>query len=145
MRNLKVLAITSVLTLFIAFNTNAQELSVAESSSVNIKELPEYVIITSENTKLLGGINITIDYKKSKYKPQLEELEDLLQARKKLSIRNQTDLLNAMSKLGFDYLDAYNANAGTLGAGGGDDVEIFGSESKFRVNIVFRKKEKFRN
>ena len=49
-----------------------------------------------------------------------------------------------MSKLGFDYIDAYNANAGTIGAGGGNDVEIFGSESKYRINMVFRNKEKHR-
>ncbi|MCF6308300.1 MAG: hypothetical protein L3J09_10110 [Flavobacteriaceae bacterium] len=124
---------------------NAQELKVESSSSVNIEQLPEYVVITSENTKLLGGINITIDYKKSDYADVLEELEILLQNRKKLRIRNQTDLLNTMSKLGFEYIDAFNASAGTLGAGGGDDVIISGSSSKFRINIVFRKKEKFIN
>ncbi len=132
----------------LVFSTNseifAQELSVINKSTVKIEELPEYVIITSENTKLIGGINIMIDYKKSSYKDVLEELEDLLQAGKKLKIRNQTDLLNAMSKLGYDYTDAYNANAGTIGAGGGNDVEIFGSESKYRINMVFRKKARHR-
>ena len=43
----------------------SQELSVINKSSVKIEELPEYVIVTSENTKLIGGINIIIDYKKS--------------------------------------------------------------------------------
>jgi len=129
---------------FVTLNIAAQELKVVNSSSVNIEQLPEYVVITSENTKLLGGINITIDYKKSVYEDVLDELETLLQNRKKLKIRNQTDLLNAMSKLGFEYVDAYNATAGTLGIGGGDDVQISGSESKFRTNMVFRKKEKYR-
>ncbi len=123
---------------------NAQELKVETSSSVSIEQLPEYIVITSENTKLLGGINISIDYKKSDYKDVLEELETLLQNRKKMRIRNQTDLLNAMIKLGFEYVDAYNATAGAIGAGGGDDVEIFGSEAKYRINMVFRKKIKFR-
>ncbi len=49
-----------------------------------------------------------------------------------------------MSKLGFDYVDAYNANAGTIGAGDGNDVEIFESESKYRINMVFRKKARHR-
>lgn len=147
MNNFKKIKLTGFLIVLLCLNINAQELSVTktESSSVSIKDLPEYVIVTSENTKLLGGINITIDSKKSAYKDQLDKLEDLLQARKKLRIRNQTDLLNAMSKLGFEYLDAYNANAGTLGVGGGKDVEVFGSDSKFRINMVFRKKEKFRS
>ncbi len=147
MRNLKRLTIAGLFVLFASTNIVAQELSISktESSSVNIKELPEYVIITSENTKLFGGINIAIDYKKSSYAEVLERLETLLQNRKKLRIRNQTDLLNALSKLGFEYIDAYNANAGTISAGGGDDIEIFGGESKYRVNMVFRKKEQFRS
>jgi hypothetical protein len=128
----------------LSLNLSAQELKAETSSAVNIEQLPEYIVITSENTKLLGGINIMIDYKKSDYAIVLEELETLLQNKKKLRIRNQTDLLNAMSRLGFEYLDAYNATAGTIGAGGGDDIEIFGSEAKYRINMVFRKKEKFR-
>jgi hypothetical protein len=128
----------------LSISLTAQELKVVESSTVNINDLPEYIVITSENTKLIGGINITIDYKKSQYEDVLDELETLLQNRKKLRIRNQTDLLNAMSKLGFEYVDAYNATAGTLGLGGGDDVQLSGSESKFRTNMVFRKKEKYR-
>lgn len=134
-----------VLVLVFSITLKAQELKIVETSAVNISELPEYVVITSENTKLLGGINITIDYKRSAYKDKLEVLEELLQSGKKLRIRNQTDLLNAMSQLGFDYVDAYNATAGTIGAGGGDDVEVFGSEAKYRINMVFRKKEVYRN
>lgn len=139
----------TILTVLIAivtiYNINAQELKVVESSIININELPEYLVITSENTKLLGGIGISIDYKKSMYEEVLEELETLLQNRKKLRIRNQTDLLNALSKLGFEYLDAYNATAGSLGVGGGDDVNVSASNAKYRTNMVFRKKEKFRN
>ncbi|NOU60132.1 hypothetical protein [Marinifilum caeruleilacunae] len=131
-----------VILLFASINSVcAQELSVSESSGVKIEQLPEYVIITSENTKLLGGSGISIDYKKSEYKQVLEQLELLLQNRKKLQIRNQTDLLNAMSKLGFEYVDAYQATAS--GAEGGDK-EFSINDSKFRVNMVFRKKIEYR-
>ena len=71
-------------------------------------------------------------------------MESLLQNRNKLKIRNQTDLLNALSKLGFEYVDSYNASAGSLGVGGGDDVEVFGSQAKYRINMVFRKKVEMR-
>ncbi len=137
---------TNILALvaLISMSVTAQELEVVSASSVNIEQLPEYIVVTSENTKLIGGIDITIDYKKSVYEDVLDELETLLQNRKKLRIRNQTDLLNAMSELGFEYIDAYNATAGTLGVGGGNDVEVFGSEAKYRINMVFRKKEKYR-
>jgi len=119
----------------------AQQLEVQRSYSVSAADLPEYVIITSENTKLLGGINITIDYKRSQYEDVLERLESLLQDGDKLRIRNQTDLLNAMHTLGFDFVEAYNATAGSLGVGGGgSDLDVFGSEAKFRTNMVFRKK-----
>ena len=86
MKNLRRLTITALLVLFVGINVTAQELSVTktESSSININELPEYVIITSENTKLFGGINIEINYKRSSYADVLEKLETLLQNRKKL-------------------------------------------------------------
>lgn len=132
MKNIKKSSVLCLLLLLVSFTVRAQD--------VNPKTLPEYVIITSENTKLIGGINITIDYKKSSYKKELEALEHKLQGRKELSIRNQTDLLNAMSGLGYEYVDAYNANAGTLGVGTGDKVDVFGSDSKFRINMVFKKK-----
>lgn len=115
------------------------------AQDVNINELPEYVVVTSENTKLLGGININIASKKSTFESALKKLESTLQNAKKLRVRTQTDLLNAMSKLGFDYIDAYNANAGAVGAGAGDKIQISDTQAKFRINMVFRKKEKFRN
>lgn len=145
MRNIIKMVLVSVSCIMLASNVNAQELSVVNRSNVNIKALPEYVIITSENTKLLGGINITIDAKRSNYKKELRNLESILQDGDKLRVRNQTDLLNSMSKLGFKYIDAYNANSGTIGGGGGDDINVFGSSSKFRINMVFRKKAKFLN
>jgi hypothetical protein len=132
----------TILTLSVIFILTIKSFSVMgqEYKAPNIDELPEYIIITSENTKLLGGINIIIDYKKSEYKAQLSDLEVALQSAKGFKIRNQTDLLNTMSSLGFEYVDAYNANAGTIGVGGGDDITVSGSDSKFRTNMVFRKK-----
>lgn len=115
------------------------------SQDVNINELPEYVVVTSENTKILGGININIAHKKSNYEKALKELESTLQNVKKLRVRTQTDLLNAMSKLGFDYIDAYNANAGAIGAGAGDKIQLSDTQAKFRTNMVFRKKEELRD
>lgn len=133
-----------VVVTFLALNVSAQELSVDNSPSVNIERLPEYVVVTSENTKLLGGMNINIASKKSSYENVLKDLEALLQKNRNLAIRNQTDLLNAMSTLGFDYVDAYNASAGTVGAAAGEDVQAFGSNAKYRINMVFRKKTAFR-
>ena len=133
-----------VITLILSSGIGAQELTSVTRSSVNVEQLPEYIIVTSENTKLFGGIDISIDYKKSEYADVLSELESLLQNRNKLKIRNQTDLLNALSKLGFEYVDSYNASAGSLGIGGGDDVEVFGSQAKYRINMVFRKKVEMR-
>ena len=127
----------------------AQELSFTKSTEVNINNLPEYVIVTSQNTKLLGGIGVTIDAKKSSYKKQLLTLNDLLQDSDKLKIRNQTDLLNAMSKLGYEFVDAYNASQ-VVNSREKEDVvddifnEIDGGKGVFRVNMIFRKKEKFR-
>ena len=133
------LLFASMLT-FVALSTSAQELKVIDSSSVNIEDFPEYVIITSQNTKLLGGIGISIDYKKSSYKKQLVELENILQSGKKLKVRNQTDLLNSMSKLGFEYLNAYVASASTST----NKDELSFGDNTYRVNMVFRKKESFR-
>ncbi len=142
MKNLKLFVLFAMLMSGMLLNNicYAQEFKVPK-----VGELPEYIVVTSENTKLLGGINISIDYKKSKYRDKLSELEHALQSGKGLRIRNQTDLLNEMSDIGFEYVDAYNAQAGTLGALGGDDVAATGSKSKFRTNMVFRKKEKFRD
>lgn len=101
--------------------------------------LPRYVVVTAENTKLIGGMNIIVYSKKSRFKSALQSLEEHLQS--ELKLRNMTDLLNTMDEMGFEFIQAYNTSAGTLGAGGGDDLEIFGSESKIRSNLVFRKKE----
>lgn len=120
-----------------SINLKAQELNTA-NENISISELPEYVIISSEDTKLLGGINIMIDYKNSIYKDQLVALANMLQNGKKLKVRNQTDLLNAMSQLGFDYKDAYIGQGITY-----DSKSI--DRSKNSVNMVFRKKQQYRD
>ncbi|QZE13438.1 hypothetical protein K4L44_12720 [Halosquirtibacter laminarini] len=103
--------------------------------------MPNYIVITIENTKLLGGIGMSIDWKKSPYKPQLEELLDYLETKDGRRVRTSSDLFNVMDELGYDYKDSYNANSGTIGVGGGDDIELSASDSKFRVNIIFKKQK----
>ncbi len=149
MKNLRTVLFVASMFLVMLNEGYAQELSFTKSTEVNINNLPEYVIVTSQNTKLLGGIGVTIDAKKSSYKKQLLTLNDLLQDSDKLKIRNQTDLLNAMSKLGYEFVDAYNASQ-VVNSREKEDVvddifnEIDGGKGVFRVNMIFRKKEKFR-
>lgn len=145
MKTMKTVLTSLIVIILLSTNVTAQELKVEAVSSVSINELPEYIVVTSENTKLIGGININIDHKKSDYEVVLKELETLLQNRKKLRIRTQTDLLNAMSKLGFEYVNAYNGKAGTIGAGTGKDVAVFGSQAKYRINMVFKKKAQYQS
>lgn len=64
----------------------------------------------------------------------------MLQEKKQLRIRNQTDMLNAMSKLEFEYINSFTAR--TDGTEVRDNVSL--SDTKHRINTVFRKKEKFR-
>lgn len=134
---MKKLYLTVLLVLFSVGSISAQK--------IDVDELPEYVVITSENTKILGGININISHKNSDFQKSLKELEKTLQSASKLGVRTQTDLLNAMSKIGFEYVDAYNANAGGVGVGAGEKAQVSGSQAKFRINMVFRKKERYRN
>ena len=129
MKGLKTIFLFVIVSLLFTSNAFCQK--------VTKEDLPEYVIITAENTKLLGGIGISIDWKKSPYKTKFQDLVDYLEDDKR--VRNMTDLLNVMYELGFEYKDAFNADAGTLGVGAGDDLSITGSDSKFRSNIVFKK------
>jgi hypothetical protein len=62
----------------------------------------------------------------------LKDLQDFFDGNKYLRIKNQTDLLNAMSELGFDYVDAFPQNA--------TENSVFN-----RTGFVFRKKEKYRS
>ncbi len=75
----------------------------------------------------VGRISIiSIDGRNSPYEAALEELEDLLAKKEKLRVQNQTDLLNALSDIGFDYVDAFLV--------GGGDI----------TSTVFRKKPEYR-
>lgn len=137
------------LIVFVFFLSSVQVFSQKESTEIEISDLPEYVIITSQNTKTFGGINISIDARKSRYEKALIDLNSLLQWKKRLGIRNQTDLLNEMSRLGFDYVDAYNGRQVQYAGDktDGDDLfnELFeGGTGSFRVNMIFRKKENLR-
>lgn len=140
-KNLKLVSIF-IMFVFISIQTFAQE----NLEEININDLPEYIIITSQSTKALGGISIFIDTHKSKYEDALNELNSLLQWKKKLGIRNQTDLLNAMSSLGFEYINAYNGSQVQYASDrtAGDDIinELLeGGTGSFRINMVFRKKK----
>ncbi|MFV0530216.1 MAG: hypothetical protein ACK5MD_02135 [Flavobacteriales bacterium] len=116
MKNLK--TVTVMVFMLIGLITSAQELKYSLTNEVDVNNLPEYIVITSENTKILGGINIIIDAKRSIYEDRLLTLENLLQSGKKMRIRNQTDLLNVFSQIGYEFIDAYNATSGSLGLGG---------------------------
>lgn len=131
MKILKVIAIIYAITS--ASSLHAQTLSL-NNKTVKVEEFPEYIIINSDNTSSILGqsIRIVIQAKNSEFEKSLKDLQDLLEDNKYLKISNQTDLLNAMSKLGFDYVDAFPQNPSI--------------ESSFsRTGFVFRKKEKYRS
>ncbi len=121
-----------------SINLMAQESTVENPSSVNIRKLPEYVVITSENTKTLGELNITINSEKSAYSNVLQDLETLLQDSRNLQISNHTDLLSIMAKMGFEYIDTYIGTARRIGSEEDED-QTFAANSNFRINMVFRK------
>jgi hypothetical protein len=131
MKNLK-LIVTAYLIIF-ASCSYAQSLSFKDKS-FKIEEFPEYVIINCDNLNpvLANSINIVIQAKNSKFEKSLKGLQDFFEGNKYLKIRNQTDLLNAMSELGFDYVDAFPQNS--------PENSAFS-----RTGFVFRKKEKYRS
>ena len=105
----------------------AQKLKMEDSYAVALAELPEYVIIASESSRrIIGSIIIAVDNKNSVYESALQQLEDALTQKTKLAIKNQSDLLNAMAVLGYDYVDAFSI--------GETDM----------TKIVFRKKQLYR-
>lgn len=109
--------------------------SFAQTKKVTAAELPEYIVITAESTKLIGGIGILIDKKNSPFKDQFDILQEQLDSKKSGSgVRTLTDLLNAMSDLGFEYVNAFAATSTDLGG-------TVSSIEKNRNNIVFRKKK----
>jgi hypothetical protein len=115
----------------------------AFAQSVKLPELPEYVVITAENTKLLGGIGLNIDCKKSPYKGALQRLEDYIVARDENRVRTLTDLLNVMSNLGFEYINSFQSTVDDFNTTlkGSSDVGIGLGSAKVRNNLVFRKKK----
>lgn len=113
-----------VLLLTLAFTSAlAQKQNIDETHLIDIAELPEYVVIRYTTAQL--GVIIVVDKKDSPYEPSLTELNDLLENRKKLKIRNLTDLLNTLSDIGFDYVNTFSI---------GEDV----------TGVVFRKKPEYR-
>ncbi len=96
-------------------------------NTVDVERLPEYILIGSESTaRMMGPMTIVINSKGSPYEAALVELEGMLTDKDKLRILNQTDLLNAISDMGFDYVDAFIVGRGDF------------------VNMVFRKKPEYR-
>jgi hypothetical protein len=131
MSNLK--KIMTIAAMMFATSLSAQQLSVSDKA-IKVEELPEYIVISCDNfsSKLGGPIGINVQSRKSDFEKALTDLQDILEENKYLGIRSQTDLLNAMSKLGFDYVNAYPQSA---------PESVLFSRSSF----VFRKKEKYRN
>lgn len=123
---------TFLFLLFIASNTYAQK--------VNVDELPTYLVIGAEDTKLIGGIGIYIAKKKSDAKDALYYLEYHLHSTKK--VRTVTDLLNEMDALGFDYVNTFNAGSKSFGLGDNSarSTATYGDSEKTRYNIVFKKR-----
>ena len=107
----------------------AQSLEV-DDTRIHVDELPEYLIIISEARSLTGGILLSIQEKGSEFESELSTLENLLSQKKFLNLQNQIDLLNAMSRLGFEFVNAYTA------------AQSSGS-ALTRTGMVFRKKEKY--
>lgn len=53
-------------------------------------------------------VDIAIDSRNSPYEAALVELEDLLTNKEKLRVQNQTNLLNTLSDIEFDYVDGFS-------------------------------------
>ena len=115
-----------IATLSLLFSLNTSPINHVEKldHKFSLEHLPEYVVVRS--TGAGSSMAIIIDHRKSKYDSQLEMLEEHLSHRKRANVRNQSDLLTAMSEVGYDYINAYQV-----------DVEGM-------INTVFRKKEEFR-
>ena len=112
-------------TLSLLISPNTTPIDSPTDIRVNIDALPEYVVIRSESTS--SSIAIIIDHRKSKYDNALESLENHLSNKRYRNVRNQSELLTVMSELGFDYINAYPVDTEGI------------------INVVFRKKEKYRN
>ncbi|RQO30741.1 hypothetical protein DBR32_08405 [Taibaiella sp. KBW10] len=125
--------ITAFLLLFIAATG-----IYAQDKKITSANLPEYIIITANNNSLIGGIAITIDKKNSVYHDQLDALETQLESKKTgAGVRNLSDLLNTMSDLGYEYVNAFQSSATETSYG----KEATYAAEQNRNNIVFRKKK----
>jgi adenylate kinase family enzyme len=129
---MKILNRTIILALgaiLLAMPVNAQQLQVKEKT-LKVEQFPEYIVIQCDNILVIfeRTMNIIIPARNSDYEKALTDLQNVLDEK----VRNHTDLLNDMSKLGFDYLDAFAQNP-SAGA------------SFNRTSLIFRKKEKYRN
>lgn len=117
--------IFATLSLLLSLNNAPITAPETPENGFSLEHLPEYVVVRSLDSG--NSISIIIDHRKSKYHSQLEMLEDHLSNRKKLNVRNQSELLSAMSEIGYDYINAYSLTE--------EDM----------VNVVFRKKKEYRN
>ncbi|MEM9859609.1 MAG: hypothetical protein AAF843_19805 [Bacteroidota bacterium] len=117
------------LAIFFAFPSSAQEQTLDPLDSIQVDQLPEYIVILSENSRRVLGRRLTaINTKDSQHKKALDNLEDALSNKNRVGIQNQTDLLNTMSQLGFEYIDSFSV----------------GSDADY-IKFVFRKKAEFRD
>lgn len=118
--------------IFFVTNVHAQVLSVGDKT-LKVEQFPEYIVINCDNNSSFfeSSIRIVVQAKNSEFGKVLGELEDFLEGDKYMKIRNQTDLLNALSKLGFDFVDAFPQNSR-------EDSVLS------RTGFVFRKKEQYR-
>ena len=134
MKNLLVVAFFSLVAFSMPQSVFAQR--------VDLDELPKYVVLTVENTGLLGGISLDIQTKKSPYASDLKDLEHYLEDKREREVKTLTDLLNVMDELGYEFRDSFNARTGGVGIdtnlGGDTDLQV-GSD-KFRVNVIFQKR-----
>jgi hypothetical protein len=115
--------------LLLAMPVYAQQLSIKEKT-FKVEEFPEYIVMNCDNTLALfeRTLNIVIPASNSDYEKILKDLASLFDDK----MNNHTDILNAMSKLGFDYVDAF--------------PQVSNRGAFFdRTSFVFRKKEKYRN
>lgn len=110
------------------------------AQSLDVNQLPRYVVIGAEDTKLLGGIGIHIAKKRSDAQDAFYYLEYHLHSLKQ--VRTVTDLLNEMDALGFDYVDTFNAGSKSLGLGdnAARNTGTYGDSEKARYNVVFKKR-----
>lgn len=130
---MKLLSIFSVLFLgvFLCNNLAAQN----SIKDLNIDDYPEYIVVSVHNNT--RGINsISINAKDSPNEEKFKQLSDILNKKKNMRIRNETDLLNTMYDFGYEYVDTFNGNAST-----GGPADVVASTTSFQSNLIFRKRK----